>query len=103
MKFRIRDKKGDLLDPQWHLLGGNGKVYRDNTWNFERVDGVGVELLVGKDSEGNDFYENDILMGEYSSYRVGFDMEMGAYLECKNGSKIPLKQCVEKLVLIKTR
>lgn len=99
MKFRISSKEGNLLSPENVFLAQNGIAYCEGLVGFEEVKGAKIELLIGKDSLGNDVFENDTLMSEYTTYKAGFSLDIGAYLECENGSRIPFKQCVEKLVL----
>lgn len=100
MKFRVRGFKGNTLCKESVFLGQNSKVYYcGGLVGFEEVKGAKIELLIGKDSLGNDVYENDTLLSEKSIYTAGFNMDMGAYLESELGGKIPFKQCVEKLVL----
>lgn len=100
MEFRVRGFKDVLLCKENVFLGQNSRIYHCNDIGFdEEVIGAKIEILIGKDSIGNDVYENDTLMSETTTYRVGFNMDMGAYLEVEDGSKIPFKQCKEKLVL----
>lgn len=99
MKFRFRSKEGDLLSPENVFLAQNGKAYCEGLIGFEEIKGAKPEFLVGVDSLGNDVYENDILLSEYSVYTAGFDLEMGAVLISKNGGKTPFKHAVEKIVL----
>lgn len=100
MKFRVRGFKGNTLCKESVFLGQNSKVYYcGGLVGFEEVKGAKIELLIGKDSLGNDVYENDILLSEYSVYTAGFDLEMGAVLISKNGGITPFKHSVEKLVV----
>lgn len=99
MKFRIRSKEGDLLSPENVFLAQNGKAYCEGLLGFEEIKGAKPEFLVGVDSLGNDVYENDTLLSEYSVYTAGFDLDIGAVLLYNGSGKIPFKQCAEKLVL----
>lgn len=96
MRYRARALNGIVKKTTY--LTQDGVIFRDGLVGLERKN-FKVEFLVGKDSLGNDVYENDVLVGDYSTYTAGFDLDFGAYLESKNGGKIPFKQCVEKLVL----
>lgn len=97
MKFRIRNSKGVLVTDAF--VAPNGKAYVEGFMGMSELKDASVELLVGKDNLGKNVYESDILLSEYSVYTAGFDLDMGAVLILENGSKIPFKQCCEKLVL----
>lgn len=99
MKFRVRGKDGNLLSLENMFLAQSGLVYCEGLVGFGEIRGAKPEFLVGVDSLGNDVYENDILLSEYSVYTASLDLDMGAVLLYNESGKIPFKQCAEKLVL----
>lgn len=100
MKFRVRNEKVGFVGSEWFLKSDGVLCEKRQIVEYLFVEKkLKPEFLVGKDSLGNDVYENDVLMSETTTYTAGFNMDMGAYLEWENGSRIPFKQCVEKLVL----
>lgn len=100
MKFRVRGRNNRLLFPKNFALAPSGEIVaKGGLFGGYTKISAKPEFLIGKDSLGNDVYENDTLMSETTTYTAGFNMDMGAYLEWENGSRIPFKQCVEKLVL----
>lgn len=104
MKFRVRNIRGEIEKKNDFFLRDDGVVFFEGENMFGGISPYEgkrdcVEFLIGKDSLGNDVYENDILLSEYSVYTAGFDLEMGAVLISKNGGKTPFKHSVEKLVV----
>lgn len=90
MKFRVRLKNGKLYAQDDIFLSKDGKIYSETLCGLSILDAK-AEFLVGKDIDGEDVFENDVLSDSHSTYKAGLDLDIGAILICENGAKIPFK------------